>query len=304
VARTHLRWQSKLVLLIVLPGVGAHVVLEVHWWSVEFIPVAIWTLGLAAVFGLVTWKVRAATPWAALTGAAILGSLMFSTTYFPYVPWRTALIPVLAVVLLSFVTTKLGRRKKESFGTAESKRGRAPSQVAANLGIAAIAASEFFQSWLVDSHGFTNTGLVPMPLIAIALAALAEAAADTTSSEVGQVFGGSPRMITTLRKVEPGTDGAITFVGTLAGIIAAAIVAGAGTCALGGDRVMFWLSCAGGVFGLLFDSLLGATFEKAGWLNNDAVNFLSTASAAVFAIVSLATLRPPPTVPPLHGITH
>jgi uncharacterized membrane protein len=64
------------------------------------------------------------------------------------------------------------------------------------------------------------------------------------------------------------------------------------------------LSCAAGVFGLLFDSLLGATFEKICWLNNDAVNFLSTASAAVFAIVVLATMRPPVPVPPLHGIFH
>jgi uncharacterized membrane protein len=37
------------------------------------------------------------------------------------------------------------------------------------------------------------------------------------------------------------------------------------------------------VFGLFFDSLLGATLERHNWLNNDAVNFLSTASAALFA---------------------
>ncbi len=303
-AQIELRWQSKLILLIVLPGVGAHVLLEAHWWSQQSPSVATWTLGLAAVFGLVTWKVRAALPWAALTGAAILASLMFSSTYFPYEPWHTALIPVLAVVSLSFITTRLGRRKKERLGTAESKRGRAPSQVTANLGIAAIASSEFFQSWLIDAHGFTNTTVVTMPLFTIALAALAEAAADTTSSEFGQVFGGSPRMITTLRKVEAGTDGAVTLLGTLIGVLAAAAVAAAGTWALSGDRTMFWLACAGGVFGLLIDSLLGATFEKAGWLNNDAVNFLSTAAAAILVIVVLATMRPPAPVPPPHLITH
>ena len=70
------------------------------------------------------------------------------------------------------------------------------------------------------------------------------------------------------------------------------------------DRTMFWISCAGGIFGLLFDSLLGATVENSGWLNNDAVNFISTASAAIFAIVILATLRPPPPIPPMHRITH
>jgi uncharacterized membrane protein len=51
---------------------------------------------------------------------------------------------------------------------------------------------------------------------------------------------------------------------------------------------MFAISCAGGVFGLCFDSLLGATLERRGWLNNDAVNYLSTISAAAFALGILA----------------
>jgi uncharacterized protein (TIGR00297 family) len=110
---------------------------------------------------------------------------------------------------------------------------------------------------------------------------------------VGKVIGGQPRMITTLRQVEPGTDGAISLPGTLAGVVAAGIVAIAGTLALRGDVAMFWISCAGGVFGLFFDSLLGATLERRGWLNNDAVNFLSTASAAGFALGVLAVLPHP-----------
>jgi uncharacterized protein (TIGR00297 family) len=117
---------------------------------------------------------------------------------------------------------------------------------------------------------------------------LAEAAADTVSSEIGQVLGGRPRMITTLRLAEPGTDGAITLTGTLAGIAAALLVAGIGTWSLRGHILLFWVSAAGGVFGLLFDSLLGATIERRGWLNNDAVNFLSTASAAGFALGLMA----------------
>jgi uncharacterized protein (TIGR00297 family) len=121
----------------------------------------------------------------------------------------------------------------------------------------------------------------------MALAALAEAAADTVSSEIGQVLGGRPRMITTLRAADPGTDGAVSAIGTLAGVIAAAIVAGAGCWALRGNLELFELSCAGAIFGLIFDSLLGATLERKGWLNNDAVNFLSTASAAGFALLLL-----------------
>ncbi len=120
------------------------------------------------------------------------------------------------------------------------------------------------------------------------LAALAEAAADTVSSEIGQVLGGQPRMITTFRVAEAGRDGAVTVLGTLAGVMAAAAVAGAGCWALRGDWRLFELSCAGGIFGLLFDSLLGATLETFGWLNNDAVNFLSTASASGFVLAAIA----------------
>jgi uncharacterized protein (TIGR00297 family) len=283
-------WQSKLVLLVVLPFAGAGVVLETHWWALQAPPVAIWTVGLSLLLGLVTWKLRAATPWGAAAGTAITASLMFSTVTFPYKPWHTALIPVLAVAMLTFVFTLLGKGKKESLGIAEDRQGRSASQVAANLGMAALMSSELVQSWFVNSQWFTRAALLPTLMFSAGLAALAEAAADTASSEVGQVFGGWPRMITTLRQVEPGTDGAVSLAGTLAGVVAAGVVAAAGTLALSGDRRMFTVSCAGGVFGLLFDSLLGATLEERGWLNNDAVNFLSTGCAAGFAMGLLAIL--------------
>jgi uncharacterized protein (TIGR00297 family) len=181
----------------------------------------------------------------------------------------------------------MGRGKKERLGSAEMPEGRTASQVAANLGVAALVSQDLTQNWVGGTAWFATAGTVPMPLFALGLAALAEAAADTVSSEIGQVLGGRPRMITTLRKIDPGTDGAISLAGTLAGVVAAGVVAGAGTLALQGGMAMLWVSWAGGVFGLFFDSLLGATLERREWLNNDAVNFLSTASAAVFAAVVL-----------------
>ena len=283
-----LAWQSKLVLLLVLPLAGVGVLLETRFWVTWQPAVVIWTLGLSALLGLVTWRLRAATPAAAAAGAAITANLMFSTTVFPYRPWHTAMIPVLAVSLLAFVATLIGREKKERLGTAEKRQGRSAAQVSANLGIAALVSNQPAQIWLTSSHWFAH---VPVLLFTAALAALAEAAADTVSSEAGQVFGGRPRMITTLRSVDPGRDGAVSLVGTLLGIVAAGIVAAAGTLALGGNARLFTVSCAGGIFGLLFDSLLGATLEEHGWLNNDAVNFLSTASAAAFAMAVLAFLR-------------
>jgi uncharacterized protein (TIGR00297 family) len=294
-------WQSKLVLLAVLPFAGTDVLLSCFGWATVSVgvvpPVAIVAsiTGLSALLGLITWRLRAATPMAAASGALITASLMFSTAAFPYRPWRTALIPVLAVSFLAFAATRAGRRKKERLGTAEPRRGRSASQVAANLGMAALVASEPVKILLLNSRWLPRAAHPGALLLAMPLAALAEAAADTVSSEIGQVLGDRPRMITTLRAVEPGTDGAVSVAGTLAGLVAAAIVAGSGTWALRGGWSLFNLSCAGAVFGLLFDSLLGATLERRGWLNNDSVNFLSTASAAGFALLLLAFV-------PLQGI--
>jgi uncharacterized protein (TIGR00297 family) len=213
---------------------------------------------------------------------------MFSTAVLPYAPWHSALIPTLAVSVLAFAATRVGRTKKERLGTAERRMGRSASQVAANLGLAALVASGPVQSWLLDCRWIRHNFSAQAPFFALALAALAEAAADTVSSEIGQVLGGRPRMITTLRAVDPGKDGGVSLAGSLAGVVAAGVVACAGTWALRADLTLFAVSSAGAVFGLFFDSLLGATLEEWGWLNNDAVNFLSTASAAGLALLILA----------------
>ncbi len=287
-AQDNLAWQSKLVLLAVLPFAAAGALLAGFGWATESADILIWTTVLSALLGLITWRLRAATPLAAATGALITASLMFSSVESPYEPWHSALIPVLAVSLLAFAATRAGRRKKERLGTAEARRGRAAAQVAANLGFAALVASEPVKIWFLNSRWLplrTHSGTF---ILAMALAALAEAAADTVSSEIGQVLGGRPRMITSFRTAEPGTDGAVSALGTAAGTVAAAIVAGAGCWALRGDWRLFTLSCAGAIFGLIFDSLLGATLERRGLLNNDAVNFLSTASAAGFTLLLLS----------------
>jgi len=290
VAQLKLVWQSKLVLLLVVPFVAASAVLEAHWWAVQAPLVAIWTVGVSLLLGIVVLKLRAATPWAAATGFAITASLMFSTVTFPYEPWHTALLPVLAVSVLAHFATRMGRAQKERLNIAEKRRGRGAAQVAANLGVAALVSNGLVQSFLTDTNWFARSREVPMPFIVVGLAALAEAAADTVSSELGQVLSSTPRMITTLRKAAPGTDGAISFGGTLAGVAAAGIVALIGSYAVRGDLYTLLVSFAGGVFGLFFDSLLGATLERRGWINNDVVNFLSTACAAAFALALMALL--------------
>jgi uncharacterized protein (TIGR00297 family) len=286
--RPKLAWQSKLVLLVVAPAAGADLMLEAPWWAAQVPTVAVEALALSLLLALVTWKLRAATPWGSLTGAAITASLIFSTETYPYQPWRTALLPVLAVALLAHAATRLGRGRKERQGTAESRHGRSSAQVAANLGAAMLATHPMTLTALAACGWFSRATSEPLPFFAVALAALAEAAADTVSSEIGQAFGGRPRLITTLRPVAPGTNGAVSLAGTLAGALAALLVAALGAWAVRGSLSTFIVAAAAAVFGLLFDSLLGATIEDRGALNNDAVNFLSTVAAAVFALGLLA----------------
>jgi uncharacterized protein (TIGR00297 family) len=288
VAPTNLGWQSKLVLLLVLPWTAVSVLVQAHEWWVQQPLVAEWSVGMSVVLGLVAWKLRSATPAAALTGATINASLMFSMFVAPFRPWRTGLLPVVTVLLLTSLARRFGHRRKERLGTAEKRTGRGAGQVAANLGMAALIMDPTVQSALVDTHWIQGRAFVAV--FALGLAVLAEAAADTVSSEIGQVLGGAPRMITTLRRVEPGTDGGITFAGTIAGVLAAGLVALAGFLAFHLEPSVLLVSWAGGVFGLFFDSLLGGTLERAGWLNNDAVNFLSTGSAVACALAILAVI--------------
>jgi uncharacterized protein (TIGR00297 family) len=279
-------WQSKAVLLVVLPATAAEAVLQAGRWASQDVRATAWILGLSAALGVLAWVARAGTAAAAAAGGAITASMMFATAGEPFSPWRTALIPVLVLLVLTSAATRYGRTRKERLGTAETRHGRVAAQVAANLGVAALLSTPMMQAWMAERLAIPFSAA--LPLFTVALAALAEAAADTISSEIGQVLGGVPVMLTTLRRVEPGTDGGVSVAGTLAGVLVAGVVAAAGTLALGGGAAMLAVSWAGGVFGLFFDSLLGATLERWGRLNNDAVNFLSTASAAAFAVAALA----------------
>jgi uncharacterized protein (TIGR00297 family) len=133
---------------------------------------------------------------------------------------------------------------------------------------------------LVVASADTRLGLV-LPSLA-AVAALAEAAADTVSSEIGEALGGKPFLFPTLRRVDPGTDGGVTFVGTFAGIIAAALVVSSAAFAHIGRGRELWMIIAA-VVGMFTDSVIGGVFERRGWINNDGVNLIGTSSAAAAA---------------------
>jgi len=214
--------------------------------------------GVFAVFGRF---VRGVTTGGALAGALVCFSLLLAAG-------TGGFVALLTVFILTWACTRFGYAKKQRIGTAEARTGRDPLQVFANLGIATGC-----------SVGFVITGKVEW-LIAMA-AALSEAAADTVSSEIGQTVGVAPRLVTNWMKVDAGTNGAITLVGTMAGA-GAAVVVGAVSALTGLLDWQFLPICVGaGLVGMIADSFLGATLERQAVLGNNGVNFVSTAVAAV-----------------------
>ena len=171
---------------------------------------------------------------------------------------------LLIVFVLTLAATKFGRTRKSALERRESKSGRSAAQVMANLGIA--------------------TTLVALGIsqpVLLSIAALTELAADTCSSEMGMALPGTTILITTWKRVVPGTDGGMSLGGSLAGCMAAFIVAEA-ACLLGlvsFSNVPFLVLA--GIGGMLFDSILGGLLERRGVLGNNSVNLLGTTAAAV-----------------------
>lgn len=287
---TPLVWQSRVLTIAVLSICGAAAALySARSWTA----VTQCALLLSLTFALAAWRARAATIPAAFAGGVLAAAMFLAST--ESMNWlRSALLPLLAVLVLTHLATRFGRRRKERLGAAEDRHGRNAGQVVANLGIAGLAGGFVLLHTL---HTPNSPKPIPPFLrtihMAMLAAALAEATADTLSSEIGQVLGGRPALITTTERVTPGTDGGITLPGTLAGVGGAAAIALISMPCLGlGFHSA--LDCAlAAIAGMFFDSLLGATAERKGLLNNDAVNFLSTLMAAVLTAVLLGLGRSP-----------
>jgi uncharacterized protein (TIGR00297 family) len=186
----------------------------------------------------------------------------------------TAFAALAALFIMTWISTRLGYRRKLALGVAERREGRNAWQVLANLSIAAAGAVFFSTTgnriWLVA-----------------AMAALAEAATDTVASEIGQTRRPEARLITTWKRVPAGTDGGITIPGSIAGVAAGLAIAAVAT--VGGmiRPAQLWIPVAAGFAGMLIDSILGAMLQRRGWISNQAVNFCATLAAAVLALAIL-----------------
>jgi uncharacterized protein (TIGR00297 family) len=209
----------------------------------------------------------------ALCGA-VIGILVVATA-----GWRGWSL-LLATFALAAVASRLGLRRKTILGIAEPRGGRrGVSNALANTGVAAAAAL------------LSATTYAAEPSLVAFVAALAAAGSDTVASEIGKAFGRRTFLVTTLGRVAPGTSGAMSFEGTAAGVAAAVALAGTGVALGLVPHSVFMAIVIGATAGSLIESVLGATFEGTGILDNDVLNLVNTAVAALCAVWIVITFK-------------
>jgi uncharacterized protein (TIGR00297 family) len=184
-----------------------------------------------------------------------------------------------AFFVMGTACTKVGYAKKAALGIAQERGGRRGAKNAiANTGAGVI--------FLFLAVATPHTALFTIAMIA----AFATAAADTVSSEIGQAFGRTTYLVTSFRRVPPGTDGAVSAEGTLAGIAASAIIAAlaAATGMIGSAGIAIVIAAA--FAGTTLESYLGATLERMKAVDNEVVNFANTLAGGLAAMGILALL--------------
>lgn len=140
-----------------------------------------------------------------------------------------------------------------------------------------------------------------------ALVSFAVSMSDSTSSEAGVFLKGKAVDIITFRPVRPGLSGGVSWQGSIAGLLGAAII-GAGALAAYGSTAGFWQITIFGFAGMITDSVLGSllqvkyktaageitenstgnlsVYKGLSWCNNNMVNVLSNLLVTICFIIA------------------
>jgi len=174
-------------------------------------------------------------------------------------------------VLLGSAVSWMGYQRKAALGVAQAEDGARGARHAAAKCIVGVLLAVASLVW-------------PSEALRLAfVASFATALADTVGTELGQLYGKHPVLVTSFRLVSVGTPGAVSLEGTACGILASALVG-----ALGWLLGMFTAAglafvVVGAFVGVLIESLVGAV----PWLNrlfgHFGRNFLNTAVGALCA---------------------
>jgi uncharacterized protein (TIGR00297 family) len=224
-----------------------------------------WAIGVNAVTAWLGYRAKTVS-LSGMVAGAIVGIVIYAAGGAG--AWGLLFVTFLAAA----VASRLGLQRKVLLGIAEERGGRrGAGNALANCGVATVAAL----AAVTTPHA---TGA----LLAL-VAALVAGGSDTVASEIGKAWGRSTFLVTTLGRVKPGTPGAMSLEGTVAGIAAAFVLAEIGVAfgLIGYEAILAVV--AGATLGALAESALAATLEGPGILNNDVLNFINTAVAAAMA---------------------
>ncbi len=247
---------------------------------------------------------RGSLSFGGVVGAVLVGTIIFAAGG---VVWGVLLVAFF--VTSSFLSHFKARVKEPLADKFQKGHRRDLGQVLANGGWGTLMALAF--------------ALRPDPLLFVAfVGAMATVNADTWATELGVLSTRPPRLVTSGRVVAAGTSGGISPLGTFVAFVGALFIGvlawlwlriAAGDLPDYGHNFAFnpFLFAAAGLFGSLFDSLLGATVQaiyycdfdqketestehRCGnktrqirgwrWLDNDWVNFVASVFGSGIAV--------------------
>jgi uncharacterized protein (TIGR00297 family) len=216
-----------------------------------------------------------------LTPAGLIHAWGLGVVVWGTLGWRGYGV-VMFYFLVGSAVTRIGMAQKEAEGIAEKRDGaRGPENVwgsAFTATICAIGVAGIKFGWL-------DSGWESLLLLGY-VASFATKLADTTASEVGKAYGKSTFLITTLKPVPRGTEGAISLEGTLAGIVGGILIS---LVAYSFGLITFTgvIICTIASFiATSLESVIGATLqEELDWLTNELVNVINTIIGAIVAIL-------------------
>jgi uncharacterized protein (TIGR00297 family) len=225
-----------------------------------------------------------ASPKKLLTPAGYLHAWVLGVIIWGCLGWRGYIV-IMAYFLAGTAVTRLGKQRKEAAGIAEGRSGvRGPENVWGSALAGTVCAIAIAILSVVAAPASQQLWL---PLLALAyVSSLSTKLSDTTASEVGKAYGQHTFLITSLKPVPAGTEGAVSLEGTLAGVGGSAIMALVGW---GVGLIGFWeigLCLVAAFLATTLESLIGATLQpRFSWLTNEVVNGINTSTGAVLGLL-------------------
>jgi len=172
---------------------------------------------------------------------------------------------VVTFFVLGTIATQWKFAWKVSMDLAQAGGGkRGVLHAVSNVGVAATCG---LIGWVSPEIAFMAKGM--------AAASLAAALSDTLSSELGNVHGSRFYNILSFKKDTRGADGVISPEGILFGLVGSAIIAFQYGGLIDPSLNVLWVFI-GGIGGNLLDSILGASIQRKGLVNNHEVNIFNT----------------------------